>query len=76
MRVLIITGLIFGGSYLDLLAGADKGVDIVMQNAALAMYALVLYGGYYLFSRAEGSTRAAPIILYGAHFAFMDPSSA
>jgi hypothetical protein len=70
--VLIVTGLIFGGSYLILLAGAGKGVDIVMPNAALAMYAIVLYGGYYLFSRAEGGTRAAPIILYGAHFAFME----
>jgi hypothetical protein len=70
--VLIIAGLIFGGSYLGLLAGAHDGVDIVMPNAALAMYAIVLYGGYYLFSRAEGSPRAAPIVLYGAHFAFME----
>jgi uncharacterized membrane protein len=70
--VLIIAGLIFGGSYLALLAGAHDGVEMVMPNAALAMYAIVLYGGYYLFSRAEGSTRAAPIILYGAHFAFME----
>jgi Predicted membrane protein (DUF2339) len=70
--VLIIAGLIFGGSYLALLAGAHDGVDIVMPNAALAMYAIVLYGGYYLFSRAEGNTRAAPIVLYGAHFAFME----
>jgi uncharacterized membrane protein len=70
--VLIIAGLIFGGSYLGLLAGAHDGIEIVMPNAALAMYVIVLYGGYYLFSRADGSTRAAPIILYGAHFAFME----
>lgn len=70
--VLIIAGLIFGGSYLGLLTGAHDGVYIVMPNAALAMYAIVLYGGYHLFSRAEGSMRAAPIMLYGAHFAFME----
>lgn len=70
--VLIIAGLIFGGSYLGLLAGAHDGINIVMPKAALAMYAIVLYGGYYSFKRAEGGTRAAPIILYGAHFAFME----
>jgi uncharacterized membrane protein len=70
--VFIVVGLIFCGSYLGLLAGGANRVDIFMPNAALALYAVALYGGYYLFSRAEGGSRAAPIILYGAHFAFME----
>jgi uncharacterized membrane protein len=70
--VLIVAGLVFCGSYLILLASGDRGADILLPNAALALYAVVLYVGYYLFSRTLGGSRASPIILYAAHFAFME----
>src|SRR5208282_1824826 len=70
--VLIVAGLIFTGSYLTVLASGAGEVDIAMPEAALALYAAVLYGGYYLFSRTVGGSRASPIILYAAHFAFME----
>jgi uncharacterized membrane protein len=70
--VYIVAGLIFCLSYLSLLAGGEHGSDIALPHLALALYAAVLYGGYYWFSRAAGGARAAPIILYAGHFAFME----
>jgi uncharacterized membrane protein len=69
--VLIITGLLFGFSYLALLMSGNGRTNVVMPTAALAIYAATLYAGYYLFTRLEGATAAAPILLYAAHFAVM-----
>jgi len=70
--VLIVTALLFCVSYLTLLARGEHGSDVAFPALALALYALMLYGGYYLLSRASGDSRAAPIMLYAAHFAFME----
>jgi uncharacterized membrane protein len=69
--VMIVAGVIFCGSFLMLVAGGGTERDVPMPNLALGLYAAVLYGGYYLFSRSLGGARAAPIMLYAAHFAFM-----
>ena len=42
-----------------------------MLSAALGVYAAMLYAGYFLFRRSIGGPRAAPIMLYAAHFALM-----
>ncbi len=70
--IYIVAGLIFCVSYLALLEGGERSSDIALPHLALAAYAAVLYGGYYWFSRAAGGSRAAPIILYAGHFAFME----
>ena len=70
--IYIVAGLIFCVSYLTLIEGGERGSDIALPHLALAAYAAVLYGGYYWFSRAAGGSRAAPIILYAGHFAFME----
>jgi uncharacterized membrane protein len=70
--IYIVAGLIFCVSYLTLLESGERGSDIALPHLALAAYAAVLYGGYYWFSRAAGGSRAAPIILYAGHFAFME----
>jgi uncharacterized membrane protein len=70
--VYIVAGLIFCVSYLTLLESGEHNSDIALPHLALAAYAAMLYGGYYWFSRAPGGSRAAPIILYAGHFAFME----
>jgi uncharacterized membrane protein len=70
--IYIVAGLIFCVSYLTLLERGERNSDIALPHLALAAYAVVLYGGYYWFSRAGGGSRAAPIILYAGHFAFME----
>lgn len=70
--VLIIAGLLFCVSYLALLLGGNARIEITMPTAALAIYALALYGGYYGFSRTDGGKGASPVILYAGHFAVMD----
>jgi uncharacterized membrane protein len=69
--VLIVTGLLVAFSYLSLLLGNGAQSTTVSPQAALAVYALALYGGYHLFRSREGAPSAAPIILYAAHLAFM-----
>lgn len=68
----IVAAVIFSASYLSLLEHGARTTDVELPNLALALYAGVLYGGYYLFSRAVGGWRAAPIMLYAGHFAFME----
>ena len=70
--IYIVAGLIFCVSYLILLEGGERSSGVAAPHLALAAYAVVLYGGYYWFSRAAGGSRAAPLILYAGHFAFME----
>ena len=70
--VYIAAALVFCASYVSLLASGEHTTDIALPNLALALYAAVLYGGYYLFSHSVGGSRAATIMLYAGHFAFME----
>lgn len=70
--VYIVAAVIFCASYVSLLASGEHRTDIALPNLALALYAAVLYAAYYLSSRTVGGSRAAPIVLYAGHFAFME----
>jgi hypothetical protein len=69
--VLITAGAVFCIGYLELLGRSTAGGNSLMLSAALGVYAAMLYAGYFLFRRSIGGPRAAPIMLYAAHFALM-----
>jgi len=65
-----VIGGIFAANYLRLVSDANL-TDVPANELLLALYALLLYAGYYFSSRERSLADLAPMLVYAAHVAAM-----